>query len=75
MALKFLFFQKITKNRSTAEGFASRPQSLRRLGACPQTPRLCYVCVTLAFSKRLQSYVFALFNYISLSSLPLQNPG
>ena len=29
----------------------------------------------MAFSKRLQSYVSALFNYISLSPLPLQNPG
>ena len=44
-------------------------------GASPPDLRLWYVWVTLAFSKRLQSYVFALFNYISWGSLPLQNPG
>ena len=43
--------------------------------ASPPDPRLWYVWVTLAFSERLQSYVFALFNYISWGPLPLQNPG
>ena len=42
----------------------------QQLGASPPDPRLWYVWVTLAFSKPLQSYVFALFNYISLSPLP-----
>ena len=37
--------------------------------------RLWCVWVTLVFSKRLQSYVFALLNYISWGPLPLQNPG
>ena len=43
--------------------------------ASPPDSRLWYVWVTLAFSNRLQSYVFALFNYISWGPLPLQNPG
>ena len=47
----------------------------QQLGASPPDPRLWHVWVTLAFSKRLQSYAFALFNYISLSPLSLQNPG
>ena len=44
-------------------------------GPGSQILRLWYVSITLAFSKRLQSYVFALFDYISVSPLPLQNPG
>ena len=47
----------------------------QQLGASPPDPRLWYVWATLAFSKRLQSYVFALFSYISWGPLPLQNPG
>ena len=38
MVLKQLFFQKITKNRPAAGGFAAQPHSLQRLGAPPQTP-------------------------------------
>ena len=33
--LNSFFFQKITKNRPTAESFAPRPLSLRRLGVPP----------------------------------------
>ena len=56
--------------------FSKKLQKIvQHLGATPPDPRLWYVWVTLAFSRRLQSYVFALFNYISLSPLPLQNPG
>ena len=77
MALKQLFFQKIIKNRPTAGGFAPGPQSLRPLRAPP--PDLLSV-IRLSYTgflktSPLQSYIFALFNYISLSSLPLQNPG
>ena len=61
---KIAFFsQKITKNRPKAPAAGDPgpdPPSVLRL---------------LVFSKRLQSNVFALFNYISLSPLPLQNPG
>ena len=39
------------------------PQSLQPLGASPPDPHLWYVWVTLVFSTRLQSYIFALFNY------------
>ena len=39
------------------------PQSLWRLGVLPPNPRLWYVWGTLAFSTRLQSLIFALFNY------------
>ena len=53
------------------------PKNYKKLphswGLRPQTPRLWYVWVPLAFSKRLQSYVFALFDYISWGSLHLQN--
>ena len=39
------------------------PQSLRRLGTPPPTPPLRYFWVTQAFSTRLQSKIFTLFNY------------
>ena len=56
--------------------FSKKLQKIaQQLEALPTDPRLWYVWVTLTFSKRFQSYVFSLFNYISLSPLPLQNPG
>ena len=39
----------------------------QQLGVPPLNPRLWYVWVTLTFSKRLQNYVYALFNIISFS--------
>ena len=56
--------------------FSKKLQKIaQQLGASPPDPpsviRLSYT----GFLKRLQSYVFALFNYISLNPLPLQNPG
>ena len=55
--------------------FKNLQKIAQQLGASPPDLRLWYVWVTLVFSKRLQSYVFALFNYISWGPLPLQNPG
>ena len=56
--------------------FSKKLQKIaQQQGASPSDPRLWYVWVTLVFSKRLQSYVFSFFNYISLSPLPLQNPS
>ena len=74
--IKIAFFSK--KLQKIAQQLGAKPpdpQSLRPQGAPPPDPRLWYVWVTFAFSKRLQSYVFALFNYISLSPLLLQNSG
>ena len=50
-------------------------KNAQQLEASPPDPRLWHVWVTLAFSERHKSYVFALFNYISWGPLPLQNPG
>ena len=69
------FPKKITKIAQQLGASPPDPQSIQPLGPRHQTSRLWYIWVTLAFSKRLQSYIFALFNYISLSSLPLQNRG
>ena len=66
------FFKKIAQQLGLR---SQTPEASGRWGPRPQTPGLSNVWVTLAFSKRLQSYVFALFNYISLSPLPLQNSG
>ena len=68
------FFQKITKNRLTAEGFAPRPPKLPAAGGPAPRPPVCDM-LEIHWLSRLQSYVFALLNYISLSPLPLQNPG
>ena len=75
--IKIAFFsKKLQKNRPNSWGLRPQtPKSSGRWGPHPQNSCLWYVWITLAFSKRLQSYVFALFNYISLSPLPLQNPG
>ena len=70
-----LFSKKLQKIAKQLGASPPDPKASGHWGPHPQTPRLWYVWVTLAFSKRLQSYVFALFNYISLSPLPLQNPG
>ena len=67
--IKIAFFPKNYKKSPNSWGL--RPQTAKasgRWGPAPD-PRLWYVWVTLAFSKRLQSYVLALFNYISLSPL------
>ena len=62
--IKIAFFSK--KLQKIAGKFSKKLQ--KQLEASPPDPRLWCVWVTLAFSKRLhQSYVFALFNYISLS--------
>ena len=74
--IKIAFFSKKLQKIAQQMGASPPdPQSLQPLGDPLPEPRLWYAWVSLAFSKRLQSYVFALFSYISLSSLPLQNPG
>ena len=72
--IKIAFFSKKLQKIAQQLG-ASPPKPPATGGPAPIPRRLWYVWVTLAFSKRLQSYEFALFNYISLSPLPLQNPG
>ena len=70
------FTKKLQKIAQQLGASTPDAQNLRPLGApSPAPPRLWYVWVTLAFSTRLQSYVFVFFNFISLSPLPLQNPG
>ena len=74
--IKTAFFPKNHKKSPNSWGLRPQaPKASGHWGPRPQTSPLWYVWVTLAFSKRLQSYIFALFNYISLSPLPLQNPG
>ena len=68
--IKIAFFsQKLQKIAQQLGASLSDPQSSDRWAPRPQTPRLWYVWVTLAFSKRLQSYAFALFNYNNLKAV------
>ena len=74
--IKIAFFPKNYKKSPNSWGlYPQTPKASGRWRPRTQTLRMRYIWVTLGFSKRLQSYVFAFFNYISISPLLLQNRG
>ena len=76
MALKWLFFQKITKNRPTAGGFAPRPPKPPAAGDPAPRPSVCDTFELHWLSQNVFKITYLHFSTrISLSPLPLQNPG
>ena len=75
MALKYLFFQNITKNRPTAGGFAPRPPKPPAAGGPAPKPPLCETFQLPKLFQHVPKVRYLHFSTISLSLLLLQNRG